>query len=307
MLFDNIKKIEITSPGYPMRLKEIKKGKNFPPKELYYQGDISLVNEACFAVVGARRFSSYGKQVVYDIVGQLVDIGFIIVSGIAPGIDTLAHQIVVERNAKTIAVLGTGIDKKSFYPKSNIKLAQKIIEQGGCIISEYPPGTSATKFTFPQRNRIIAGISLGILVIEARLKSGSLITANYGFNQNKNVFAIPNSIYSQNSKGCNQLIKKGAKLVENIGDILSEFQKLNLDFNLKIDYASFTAKTVTGKTREEEIILNILKKIGNPVDLEKIGEESQLSPAVILSTIANLEIDNKIQDLGNNTYSLKKP
>ena len=296
-MFENIKKIKLTDIEYPDRLKDIKN----QPKEIYYCGDISLANKTCLAVVGARRFSSYGKQVTYEIVERLIDAGFIIVSGIAPGIDTLAHQIVVEKNAKTIAILGTGIDKKSFYPKANIKLAQKIIDQGGCIISEYPTGTSATKFTFPQRNRIMAGISLGILVIEAKLKSGSLITANYGFAQNKKIFAVPNSIYTQNSKGCNLLIKKGAKLVEEVNDILEEFKKLNIDFNLKIDYAP----DVIGATKEEQIILDLLND--GALDMERISEKSQLSAAVIMSTIANLEIDNKIQDLGSGIYSIKKP
>ena len=292
MVFDNIKKIEIAGFDYPERLKQIKS----KPKKLYYSGDISLANQDCFAVVGSRRPSSYGKQACLDIVNQLVAAGFIIVSGIAPGIDTLAHQIVVEKRAKTIAVLGTGIDVKSFYPKANLKLAQKIIDNGGLIISEYPVGTAATKFTFPQRNRIIAGISLGILVIEAKLKSGSLITANYGFAQNKKVFAVPNSIYAQGSKGSNLLIKNGASLVENVEDILSKFPKLNLNF-------SSDKRTTEGETAEEKAILEALKN--GALDLEKLSQKSKLSPAIIMSSIANLEIEDKIQDLGNNTYGLK--
>ncbi len=293
MLFEKNKKIEIGNAEYPDSLNKIKNS----PKELYYSGDLSLVNKNCFAVVGSRKISSYGKMVSYDIVGQLIEAGFIIVSGLAVGVDSLAHQITIEKKGKCIAVLGNGIDEKNFYPKINIKLAQKIIEQGGLIISEYPAGTSATKFTFPQRNRIIAGLSLGVLVIEAGKKSGSLITANYGFSQGKKVFAVPSSIYKKESRGCNLLIKKGAVFTENINDILSEFGKLNLQFSLK-------KREVVGNSKEEQLILNSLK--GEELNLEKIIERTKLSPAEIMCNIATLEIEDKIQDLGNNIYSIKK-
>jgi len=176
--------------------------------------------ENCFAIVGARNFSPYGKQAALKLARDLTNAGLTIVSGLAPGIDTFAHQAVVEMKKRTIAVLGTGIDEQSIFPKENIKLAQQIVENDGLVISEYGPGIKGSKFTFPQRNRIIAGLALGVIVVEAKSKSGALITANYALSQNKKVFALPGSIYSPNSKGPHQMIKKGAYLAENSNDIL---------------------------------------------------------------------------------------
>src|SRR3989344_251373 len=214
---EEIEKIFIDDKNYPKILKEIKD----PPKAIYFKGNF-ISDELCFAVVGTRRCSSYGKEIALEIAGDLAEAGLTIVSGLAPGIDTFAHLAAVERKKRTSAVLGTGVDEKSVYHKENIKLARKIVELGGCLISEYPPGTSGTRFTFPQRNRIISGLSLGVLVVEAKEKSGALITANFAFQQNRKVFAVPGSIYSLNSKGPHYLIKKGAKLTESANDILKE-------------------------------------------------------------------------------------
>ncbi|GAI30595.1 unnamed protein product, partial [marine sediment metagenome] len=149
---DEIKTITIKDKKYLELLKKIIN----PPEILYVKGELNP-NEQCFAVVGTRMCSPYGKQVALEIAGDLAEAGLIIVSGLAPGIDTFAHTAAVERNKRTIAVLGTGLDEKSIYPQSNLKLAQRILETGGCLISEYPPGTPGSKFTFPQRNRIISG------------------------------------------------------------------------------------------------------------------------------------------------------
>jgi DNA processing protein len=169
-----IKTISIRDKNYPKLLKEIKD----PPETLYLRGEI-LAEENCFAIVGTRRCSAYGKQVALEITGDLAEAGLTIVSGLAPGIDSFSHLATLERGKRTIAVLGTGIDEKSIYPQENLKLARKILESGGSLISEYPPRTHGSEFTFPQRNRIISGISLGVLVIEAKQKSGALITANW--------------------------------------------------------------------------------------------------------------------------------
>ena len=219
-----IKTISIEDNHYPELLKRISE----PPKTLYFRGEI-LPTENCFAIVGTRHCSNYGKQIALEIGGGLAESGFTIVSGLAEGIDTYSHLAAVERKKRTIAVLGTGLDEKSIYPQSNLKLVKKILETGGCLISEYPPGTHGSKFTFPERNRIISGMSLGILVIEAKKRSGSLITAMWAKRQGKKVFAVPGLVHSLNSKGCHYLIKKGATLVENTNDILKE---------LKLDYST---------------------------------------------------------------------
>jgi DNA processing protein len=230
-----------------------------------------------------------------EIAGALSEAGLTIVSGLAPGIDTAAHLATVERKRRTIAVLGTGLDEKSIYPKENLKLARKIIETGGCLISEYPPGTPGSQFTFPQRNRIISGLSLGVLVIEAKEKSGALITANWAKSQGRLVFAVPGNIYSLNSKGCHYLIKQGARLVENANDIL---EALNLP-GLKSGLKPFESE---GRSREENLILEALRK--EVLDIDKIIEKTKLPAQKVASTLVILEIEGKVKNLGNNIYAI---
>lgn len=280
-----IKEIKIEEKGYPKLLKKIKN----PPKVLYFLGKI-VEKENCIGIVGTRRCSDYGKEVALQIAGDLAEAGLTIVSGFAPGIDTFSHLAAIERKKRTIAVLGTGLDKKSIYPKSNLKLVEKILENGGCLISEYPPGTKGTKFTFPQRNRIIAGLSLGVVVIEARLKSGALITAKYAKEQKRKIFAVPGQIYSQTSKGCHFLIKKGAKLVEGAKDILEE-----LGFKGKLK-----KEKIEGEDEEENLILEVLKEGALSSDL--IIEKTKLSPQKVLALLSVLEIKGKIKNLGGNIF-----
>jgi len=241
---NEIKTIAIEDKEYPKLLKEIKN----PPKILYFSGKI-LPQKNCFAIVGARLCSSYGKQVALEIARDLTEAGLTIVSGMALGIDSFSHKAVVEKNKRTIAVLGTGLDEESIYPRENIKLANRIIETGGCLISEYPPKTRGSRFTFPQRNRIISGLSLGVLVVEAKRKSGALITANWAKKQGRKIFAIPGTIHSFNSKGTHKLIKQGAKLVEDANDILKELNLVALTKNLK--------GGIGGEAKEENLILDI--------------------------------------------------
>ena len=288
-MLEEIKTIKIGDKEYPKLLKEIEDS----PEVLYYRGEI-FPEENCFAVVGTRMASAYGKQVALEIAGDLAEAGLTIVSGMAPGIDTFVHQATLERKGRTIAVLGTGLDEKSIYPQSNLKLAKKILETGGCLISEYPPGTPGSKFTFPNRNRIISGLSLGVLVVEAKQKSGALITAHHAFEQKRKVFAIPGSIHSLNSKGCHYLIKKGAKLVENANDILKELNLPELT----------SPGLMRGETEEENLILGVLKE--GVLDIDKIIEKTKLSAATVASTLAVLEIKGKVRNLGGNTYAINR-
>jgi len=285
-----IKTISVKDKNYPKLLKEIKN----PPEVLYTRGELKP-DEKCFGVVGTRMFSSYGKQVALEIAGDLAEAGLTIVSGLAPGIDTFAHTATVERRKRTIAVLGTGIDERSIYPQSNLNLARKILETGGALISEYPPGTRGTNFTFPQRNRIISGLSLGVLVVEAKEKSGALITAEWAKKQQRLVFAIPGPIHSLNSKGCHYLIKhEVAKLIENANDILKE---LNLPAGRQV-----YQKGIIGETLEENLILKALEEEALYVD--KIIEKTKLSAASIASSLAILEIKGKVRNLGGNIYAI---
>jgi len=286
---ENIRSITIEDKEYPKSLKKISSA----PKILYYKGILPTENEICFAIVGTRHPSPYGQQVALQISGELVNQGITVVSGLAPGIDTFSHKAVVEKNKRTIAVLGTGLDEKSIYPQANLILSRKIIEHGGCLISELPPETSGSKFSFPRRNRIISGLSAGVLIIEAKEKSGSLITAGFAKKQNKKLFAVPGQIYSLNSAGPNKLIKNGAILVENLNDILKELSLNQLD--LINDKAE-------AENSEEKVILEALKE--EALHIDRIIERTNLKASVVVSTLALMEVSDKVRSLGGNIYSL---
>ena len=287
-----IKTISIEDEGYPKQLKKIKNA----PKILYYKGNLSAANKPCIGIVGARRCSVYGKQIAMDFASNLSNAGIVVVSGLAPGIDSFSHQSVVEKGKETIAVLGTGIDEKSIYPQSNLQLSRKIIENNGCLISEYPNGTLGTKFTFPNRNRIISGLSEGILVVEAKQKSGTFITADWARKQGRKIFAIPGSIFTQNSQGCHSLIKQGAKLAENAQDILKEFNKQTLNLNFE--------KQIFGDTEQENLILRALEQ--GPLHIDEIAKRAKLAPPETNSVIVVLEMKDIIRNLGGNIFALTR-
>ncbi len=292
---EEIKKIEIGDKKYPELLRKIED----PPKILYLRGEL-FPNKPCFAIVGTRRCSSYGKQVALEIAGNLTEAGLIIVSGMARGIDTFAHKGVLERGGKTIVVLGTGLDEKSIYPQENLRLAREIVKKGGCLISEFPPETPGFKSNFPARNRIISGLSLGVLVVEAKKRSGALITANWARKQKRKIFAIPGPIHSLNSWGPNFLIKKGAKLVTSANDILKELnsaEQLNLQEILK-------SRELKGRTPEEDLILKVLKE--KSLSIDKIIEKTNLPAAIVASALTHLETKNKVRNLGRNIFGLAK-
>lgn len=215
-----IKEIYINSGDYPERLRNIYD----PPKKLYVLGNFKILKEKAIAIVGSRKATEYGKKVAFQLSQELTKENINIVSGLAIGIDTYAHlgAVSIQNQASTIAVLGSGIDV--IYPKENIELARKIIQTGGCIVSEYPLGTKPNKINFPQRNRIISGLSDGVVVVEASEKSGSLITAEFGIEQGKEIFAVPGNIDNPLSKGTNQLIMDGAKMVLSSKEILEEIR-----------------------------------------------------------------------------------
>ena len=213
-----IEEISIQNKEYPKQLKNIYD----PPAKLYVLGNKELLNQSGIAIVGTRRASIYGKKVALQFSKDLSQKGINIISGLALGIDTYAHLGTLQQNSigKTIAVLGSGLD--NIYPRQNIELAKQIIKRGGCLISEYPIGTKPERQNFPQRNRIISGLSNGVLVVEASEKSGALITADFALEQGREVFAVPGSVFSHTSMGTNNLIKQGAKLITKYEEILEE-------------------------------------------------------------------------------------
>jgi len=283
-LSNQIRRLTPNDPLFPESLKKIKS----PPKVLYFIGNLELKNKFLFAIVGTRTPSDYGKKVVIEFVKTLTEAGFVIVSGLAKGIDALAHKTCLDYGGKTIAVLGSGLDR--IYPKENLKLAKEIIQKQGALVSEYPPLTPPNHFHFPERNRIISGLSKGVLVIEAREKSGALITADWAFSQKKPVFAIPGSIYNETSKGCHLLIKKGAKLVSSPKEILKFF---GISFEQK-------SGPIEG-TEEEKLILQLL--LDKTLHIDEIIQLSKLNPSKVLQTISKLELEGKIKNLGGNIFT----
>lgn len=201
-----VKVLTIVDGAYPQRLKEI----YLPPIVLFYRGNLSLVNQRAVAIVGSRDHSKYAKDCIHELIPVLVNDDIVVISGLARGVDTLAHEATLKANGSTIAVIGSGLNV--VYPSENSKLYD-VIAKRGLILSEYPLQSRPLKFHFPYRNRIIAGLSHGVCVIEAKEKSGSLITANLALSENREVFAVPGSIFSIHSKGTNSLIEAGACLV----------------------------------------------------------------------------------------------
>lgn len=213
-----VEEICIESEVYPEKLRNIYGA----PLKLFVLGNKELLNKKSLAIVGSRNATEYGKKVALQFSKDLSENGINIVSGLALGIDSCAHlgTMQLQGKGKTIAVLGSGLD--TIYPKQNIELAKQIVKSGGCIITEYSLGTKPEKLNFPQRNRIISGLAKGVLVVEAREESGSLITADFALEQGREVFAVPGNILNKTSVGTNNLIKQGAKLVTSYKDILEE-------------------------------------------------------------------------------------
>ena len=289
---ENIQIITIKDPNYPKVLKEIFN----PPALLYIKGDLTnLNNNYNLAVVGTRKISNYGKQITPQIVKPLAQKGLVITSGLALGVDALAHQSTLEVKGKTIAVLGSGLDQQSIYPAANRYLAQSILNNQGTIISEFPIGTLPLKHNFPTRNRIIAGLSLGTLVIEAAATSGAIITALLALEQNREVFAVPGPLYNPNSAGTHMLIQKGAKLVTSHLDILEEL-------NLQEVKTYIANQQILPDSPEEKIIWQQLSK--DPLHIDKIIQRSNLPTPTVNSTLSLMEMKGLVKNLGGQNYIL---
>ena len=281
-----------TDDNYPKLLKEIYDA----PICLFTRGELN--NDGfILAVVGPRKFSSYGKQITEEIVGNLASQGIVIISGLALGIDSIAHHTTLQAGGKTIAVLGSGINDKHIYPAGHRNLANDIIKKGGAVISEYPPGALPSKFTFPRRNRIIAGMSLGTLVIEAAEGSGALITAQSALDNNREVFAIPQNITSPNSAGVNQLIKNGAHPVTSAQDIIDV---LDLE-----DIKNFISnREIVPDSPTEAKLLEFLSR--EPIHIDQLVKQTQLDSPTVNATLILMEMKGMVKNLGGMMYVLSR-
>jgi len=278
---------------YPALLKEIYQ----PPLLLFYSGHKNILQQPALAIVGTRNYSYYGQAITTEMTSEAIRNNLIPVSGLAVGIDTLVHQTCLENNFPTIAILGSGLDHNNLYPYCNINLATKIVNSGGLIMSEYNPGTKPQKHYFPQRNRLISGLSLGTLVIEAREKSGALITARWALEQNREIFAVPGRINQHTSQGTNNLIKRGAKLVTSFQDILEEL-------NLPQKLATQKLKAILPITEAESLVLKHLDS--EPKHINEIASLCQQSITQINAQLLLLEIKGLVKNIGQMKYIISK-
>lgn len=275
--------ININNEIYPTKLKKIKN----PPKKLFLRGNLEVFQNISIAIVGSRDCTSYGFYKAYEFAKELSKEGISVISGLAQGIDTAAHLGAMHQKGKTIAVLGTGFNK--VFPEENKILAESIIKNNGLIISEYELNQERKSENFPKRNRIMSGLSNGVLVVEAKNKSGTLITARYAKEQGKKVFSLPGNVDIINSSGTNELIKNGAILVTDIKDILNEITIKNQE-----------------KIKKEEInqeykkIYDVLTN--TPIHINEICKKTNSSMAEVNPIITMLEIEGLIKRLPNNEF-----
>jgi DNA processing protein len=264
-------------PSYPLLLKEI----HDPPPLLYYRGELGLLSQPLLAVVGSRRPSRGGVRDATDFAKALSNSGLTVVSGMAMGIDSAAHLGALAGKSASIAVLGTGID--ICYPRRNQGLYEEL-GQSGLLLSEFAPGTGPRRHQFPLRNRVISGMSLGVLVVEAAINSGSLITARQALEQNREVFALPGSIHNPASRGCNSLIRQGAKLVDSLGDIIEELS----------GWSGNSCETAEAQEPlpPEAVVLDLGFE---PTPLDVLAQRAELSTAEMLSMLSDLELSGWVE------------
>lgn len=269
---------------YPPRLLEIYD----PPSALYYIGDIEALKRKSLAIVGSRHTTSYGFETARKLAYQCAYAGFTIVSGLARGIDTAAHQGALAAKGRTAAVYGCSLD--FIFPQENRALTEKIVESGGALASEFRFGTSPDKYTFPMRNRIISGLSEGVLVAEAGVQSGAMITARMAAEQGRQVFAVPGRIDNPHAKGCHSLLKEGARLVEDIEDILGEFELLFPKSEIESE-----RKLPQDLTAEEASVLRAIEN--DDTHLDVIIRHCGLPSAVVSVSLLNLELKRLVKQL----------
>ncbi len=275
---------------YPDRLRNI----YHPPPVLYLRGSLTPADEWAVAVVGTRRATVYGKEAARHIAGELARTGVTVISGLARGIDSVAHRAALEAGGRTIAVLGSGVDV--VYPAENRRLMQRVIEQGA-VLSEYALGTPPEGSNFPPRNRVISGLSLGVVIVEAGERSGALITADYAAEQGRDVFAVPGNMFNRASKGCNRLIQQGAKLVLGVEDVLEEL-------NLTMVVQQLELQAIVPENETESRLLSFLSS--DPLHVDEIVRRTALPISEVSSTLALMELKGMVRQVSGMNYVLAR-
>lgn len=291
---EKIRLIVSDEPEFPRLLKQIPDA----PLFFYLKGELKKDDNFAFGIVGTRLATAYGKETAHAIGFKLAQVGLTIVSGMAVGIDTEAHKGALAAEGRTIAAVASGLDEESLFPQENVRLAGKIIERGA-LISEHPIGMKADREKFVSRNRLISGLSRGVLIVEAPLRSGALITARHALEQNREVFAVPGNISSRMSFGTNLLIKQGAALVTRPEDILEE---LNLKFNLE----TVLTKNFEPANEAEDKIFKILSGSGETKHIDRISRESGLGIQAAGASLTAMEMKGIIKNFGSGLYALEE-
>jgi len=286
---EGITAISIRDKNYPALLKEIPT----PPYLIYVRGNLGCFDLPMISIVGSRKYTSYGEQAARHFARDLAQAGICVISGLALGIDAIAHRACLEAGGKTIAVMGNSVDDANISPRTNYELAQDILANGGLLLSEFSVPTPPVPGLFVARNRIMAGLSTGTVVVEAAIASGSLITANFANEFNRDVFAVPGPINSPQSEGTNNLIKEGAKLTTCVNDILEELR-------LATDTVPAAKKIALNLTAEEKLITDVLSP--EPTHIDRIAKLTKLEPSAISANLAMLEIKGVIKNIGGQNY-----
>jgi len=295
----DIQIVSFKDPDYPQRLLQIA---SFPIL-LYYRGDLnSLSKQNLLAIVGTRKMTAYGKKVVSELLPSLIQKGIVIVSGLAFGVDAHSHRACLHSGGTTVAVQAQGVDQG--YPRGNQKLYEQIIQEGGCVISEFPflENETVEKFHFPRRNRLISGLSDGVLIVEAGEKSGALITARFALDQNRDVFAVPGDIYQHLSRGCLKLIRQGAKVITSAEDILEDF-----GFSMGKEEPQSELPLMETRIPTDHFETNLEKEIfsfcrQSPQTIDRIVENVSEPASFVSATITKMQLMGKLKEMDGRKF-----
>ncbi len=296
----NAQIVTLVDAGYPALLKQIYD----PPILLWVRGETEVLNEPGLAVIGTRNMTGHGRKIGTQLTTELAEQGLVINSGLAYGVDVIAHKAAMQAGGKTVAVLGSAIDK--LYPKSHAEIANQIVKTGGAIITEYAPGTEAEPGFFPERNRIVSGLSYGTLVIESSIQGGSMITAELALDQNREVFAVPHSLENLNGTGCNYLIKTGtAKLVQSAQDIMDE-----LPIEREDEHPTFNIQPKKRDNWKKLELDDLSKKIclileDREYQIDEIADSLQFNTSRLLVALLQLEMKGIVIQKAGKIFDLK--
>lgn len=297
-LFPPILKVHPADATYPVLLKEI----SDPPSPLYFLGALPAASDVTVAMVGTRKASREGMLLAKQIANELAKAGVVVVSGLALGIDGAVHEGAVAAKGRTVAVLATGLD--SIYPKTHENLARSILDCGGAILSEYPEGAPALPHQFLERNRIVSGLSIGTIVVEAPMRSGALVTARFALEQGRELFVAPGPVNHSNYKGSHLLLRNGARLATSAADVLEDLETTLLNYQLTLPVSKENYSPLDVKDEKELLIVNALQASSEPLTVDNLTETTKLESYIVNGCLTFLTLRGIIEEK-NGRFKLK--